>query len=325
MRHVSLPVSLRANPSESAPLLVSGTVAYDDILTPTDSGEHLLGGSASYAALAASHFTTVRIASIVGADFAAADRERFLAREIDTAALQTDTSGDTFFWRGRYHDNFNTRDTLETRLGVNAHPRAPLPAGHETTPYVLLANDAPAIQLDLLAQMRSPRLVAADSMNLWIETDLARLRHVISKIHLFIVNDSEAAQLTGERNPVRAGHALLSFGARAAIVKKGEHGTLLFHPDGLFALPAFPVTELRDSTGAGDSFAGALAASLAVMQREDFDAIKTAMLYATATASLSIEAFSCNKLEAASTTAEIEARSAFLREMTRLPSVRSSF
>jgi sugar/nucleoside kinase (ribokinase family) len=317
MRRVNLPAS-PANAREPAPLLVSGTVAYDDIITPHGSGERLLGGSASYAALAASYFAPARIAGIVGADFADKDRGRFHAREIDTAALQTDASGDTFFWRGRYHENYNARDTLETRLGVNARPRAALPAGYETTPRVLLANDAPALQLALLDQLRAPRFVVADTMNLWIDTARADLLRVIGRVNLFIVNDGEAVQLTGEHNLIRAGNALRALGARAAIVKKGEHGALLFHPEGLFALPAFPVTELRDPTGAGDSFAGALAAALAAMQREDFEALKIAMLHATAVASLTVEAFSCDRLESAGAD-EIEARAAYLREMTRLP------
>ncbi|MDR2844748.1 MAG: PfkB family carbohydrate kinase [Puniceicoccales bacterium] len=302
----------------SAPLLVSGTVAYDDIITPHGSGTRLLGGSASYAALAASYFTDTRLEGLVGADFLERDRERFRIHEVDTTGLRTAGTGDTFFWRGQYHENYNRRDTLETRLGVNAQPRPALPPGHATTPYVLLANDAPEFQLAVLDQLRSPRFVLADSMNYWIDTARDALLRVIARADLVVVNDSEAVQLSGESNLVLAARRLLEMGARALIVKKGEHGALLFHTGGLFALPAWPVTQLYDPTGAGDSFAGAFMGTLAALQRTDFAALKLAMLHATAVASLTVEAFSCDRLERAGAE-EIASRVAQLREMTRLP------
>jgi sugar/nucleoside kinase (ribokinase family) len=317
MQRIQLPPSLLNN-NTPAPLLVSGTVAYDDIFTPHGAATDILGGSASYAALAASYFTDVRIAGLVGTDFAEKDIHRLREHAIDTTGLRT-APGETFHWRGRYHENYNLRDTLETRLGVNALPRPALPPGHEATPFVLLANDAPALQLAVLDQLAAPRFVLADTMNLWIEIAHDELAGLIPRVDLLIINDGEAAQLSGEANLFNAAARIRdTAGARALIVKKGEHGALLFHPDGVFSLPAHPVTALHDPTGAGDSFAGALIGVLAAAGRVDFDALKLAMLYATAVASLTVEAFSCDRLETAGT-AEIEARVARLREMTRLP------
>lgn len=306
------------SPAPPAPLLITGSVAYDDIITPRGSGEKLLGGSAAYAALAASYFTDVRLVGVVGADFLEKDRERLRIHKIDTAGLHTDPSGATLFWRGKYQANYNRRDTLDIQLGVFARFRPELPPGYATTPFVMLANIAPALQLHVLDQVRAPRFVLADSMDLSIDTAREELLKVIARADLFVVNDSEAEHLTGESNVILAGRHLCALGPRAVIVKKGEHGALLFHPDGLFALPAWPVTELHDPTGAGDSFAGALIAVLAALQRTDFAALKLAMLYATAVASLTVEAFSCDRLETAGT-AEIEARAAQLRAMVHLP------
>ena len=314
MQRIQLPATSPA--TSPVPLLISGTVAYDDIVTPRSSASRLLGGSASYAALAASYFTEVRIAGLVGADFAAKDLHRLRAHDIDTTGLRVDSVGETFFWRGRYHENYNQRDTLETRLGVNTQVRPPLPAGYEATPFVLLANDAPALQLAILDQLTAPRFVVADTMNLWISTALDELKQVIRRVDLLILNDGEAAQLSGETNlHLAAPRIREAFNARTLIVKKGEHGAMLFHRDGLFVLPAYPVTELHDPTGAGDSFAGALIGYLAVSGQLTFAELKRAMVYATAVASLTVEAFSCDRLESAGIS-EIAARYALLQAIT---------
>jgi sugar/nucleoside kinase (ribokinase family) len=318
MPRLILPAASSAANTAAAALLVSGTVAYDDILTPRGSATRILGGSASYAALAASYFTDVRIAGLVGADFEKKDLLRLQAHSIDTAGLRVEPTGETFFWRGRYHENYNHRDTLETRLGVNTLRRPPLPPGHSDTPFILLANDAPALQLAVLDQLTAPRFVLADTMNLWIDTAREELQEIIRRVDLLIVNDGEAAQLSGESNLyLGAARIQREYGARTLIVKKGEHGALLFHPEGLFLLPAFPVTELRDPTGAGDSFAGALTGVLAALGRVDFEALKLAMLYATAVASLTVEAFSCDRLESAGVS-EIASRADYLRTITTL-------
>ncbi len=300
------------------PVIITGSVAYDDILTPHGSGTRILGGSAAYAALAASFFSDTKIVGIVGNDFAEKDRERLHSRKIDTAGLTKDESGPTFFWRGRYHENYNRRDTLALELGVFEKFEPKLPDALRDIPFVMLGNIAPVVQLRFLEQMRKPRFVLLDSMNFWIDNAKEDLLNIVKRADMFVANDTEAEELAGEKNIIVAGRKLLELGPKCVLVKKGEHGALLFHPDGLFALPAFPVTELRDPTGAGDSFAGALIGTLAALGRTDFDAMKTAMLYATVVASLTVEAFSCDRLEAAGV-AEIQSRVNELRKITRLP------
>jgi len=313
------PLAAASAASGSASVLVSGTIAYDDILTPSDSIKHALGGSGSYAALAASFFADTRLAGIVGSDFAVKDFERLKKRGIDTAGVNIVPAGETFFWRGKYHENYNSRDTLETRLGVNAHDRSPLPDAWRDSPFILLANDEPRLQHAVIAQLRAPRFILVDTMNLWIDTAQAELLRVTARADLFVVNDSEAQQLTGESNLIVAGRKMLKrTGARSVLVKKGEHGALLFHPEGMFAIPSYPVTALRDPTGAGDSFAGAFIGVLAALDRVDFAALRLAALYATAVASLTVESFSCDRLESAGI-AEIEKRADEIRDMTRIP------
>ncbi|MDR2513508.1 MAG: PfkB family carbohydrate kinase [Puniceicoccales bacterium] len=300
-----------------APLLVTGSIAYDDIETPRGNGENLLGGSASYASIAASYFTDVHIVGVVGTDFRGGDRTRLSARGIAMDGLHQDCSGQTFHWRGKYHENYNQRDTLDVSPGVFSGFLPTLPPACRTIPYVLLSNITPALQWHVLSQVQSPRFVLLDTMDLWIETAHADLLRILPRADILIVNDSEARSLGSDDNLIRAGQTLRQMGARAVIVKKGEHGALLFHPDGLFALPAHPVIELHDPTGAGDSFAGALAGTLAALQRTDFAACKLAMLYATALASLTVEAFSCDRLESAGI-AEIEERASNIRQMIAL-------
>lgn len=282
-----------------APLLVVGSVAFDDIETPFGQGRRILGGSASYASLAASYFAPVRLVGIVGHDFSAADRERFLRRGIDLTGLQTDLSGPTFFWAGRYHDNFNRRDTLATELNVFAQFRPELPPAWRQTPLVLLANIGTDLQHHVLDQVEGRPFVVADTMNLWINLMPDLLRRLLPRVHLLVLNEEEAAQFTGEPNPWLAGERLRAMGVPSVIVKMGSHGALLLHPEGRFALPAYPVTDVRDPTGAGDAFAGALAGYLAATGSTGLPALRQGMVYATAAASFTVEAFSCERLEAA--------------------------
>lgn len=312
-----MPAHIRfPTPASPAPLLVTGSIAYDDIITPRESAYNRLGGSAIYAAFAASRFTTAQLVGIVGADFAEDDRERLRAHQVDTTALETDPGGKTLHWHGKYHADYNQRDTLGTHLGVfgNYHPT--LPATHTDTPYVLLANIAPALQLHVLNQVHAPKFVLADTMNYWMDTARDALWQVIARAHLLLLNDTEATHLTGETNALCAGRRLLAHpnGPGALIVKKGEHGSLFFHRDGIFALPACPVENLRDPTGAGDTYAGALLGVIAACQRTDATTIKQAMIYATALSSLTLEDFSSTRLESA-TNAEINERVAQLRNM----------
>lgn len=289
------------------PMLVVGSVAYDNIITPHSQGERILGGSASYASLAGSFFTPTRLVGVVGNDFDPGHIERLRKRGVDLTGLQTDDSGPTFFWKGQYHENFNRRDTLEIQLNVFERFNPVLPSDYRSSPYVMLGNIGPDLQLAVLDQMEQKPFVIADTIDLWIEIKQQELLELIKRVDLFIINDSEATLLTGETNIIRAGEKLRTMGPASAIIKKGEHGAYLFHADGLFALPAYPVVELNDPTGAGDSFAGAFLGYLAAIDRHDFAAMKQAMTYATVVASLTVEAFSCDRLESAGI-AEIQSR-----------------
>lgn len=300
--------------TKPSPVLVVGSVAYDDVETPRATSGRVLGGSASFCALAASYFAPVRLVGVVGDDFRQADIARYESRGVCLRGLQRDTSGPTFYWRGKYHENFNRRDTLDIRLGVFEKFRPDLPEDYRDTPFVLLGNIAPALQSHVLDGARRPKLVVADSMDLWINIANDDLRALMKRVDVFIVNDSEAELLTGEKNAVKAGFALRAMGPKTVIVKKGEHGAILFHDEGLCALPAYPVDELHDPTGAGDSFAGAFIGYLAANDRTDFEAMRTALAYATVTASLTVEAFSCNRLETAGAN-EISRRFDALRKL----------
>lgn len=298
-------------------VVIVGSVAFDNIITPHARGEYLLGGSASYAAIAASYFAPARLVANVGKDFEEPFMQRFRQREICLKGLQVDLEGETFFWAGKYHENFDQRDTLETRLNVLEHFRPELPEDYKKTPYVLLANIGPDLQIHLLDEMDASTkpFVVADTMNLWIDIMRSKLMEMIARVDLLVLNDEESEMLTEERNVYKAGAALRKLGPKYVIVKKGSHGAILFGPDGqIFAMPAYPVEELKDPTGAGDSFAGALTGYLASVDASDFDTIKQAMVYATVTASYTVEAFSCDSLETAGREG-IDGRAARLRKI----------
>ena len=309
-----MPDLIPSDSTNPSPLLVVGSVAFDNVITPQAEQERILGGAASYCSFAASYYSQVRMVGVVGNDFGEADLDRLRARGIDLEGVQRDESGPTFFWKGKYHENFNRRDTLDIRLNVFENFRPDLPDSYKDSPYVLLGNIHPALQMHVLDQLSGNSFVLADTIDLWIETEREALLSLIQKVSLLVINDSEAEELTGESNVILAGHQLRKMGPESVIVKKGEHGAVLFHEDGLFALPAYPVTQLHDPTGAGDSFAGALIGRLASRNRSDFAAIKEAMLYATCTASLTVEAFGCDRLESAGK-AEIEDRVTALKQL----------
>lgn len=305
------------NQATSRPMLVIGSVAFDNVITPHGQSDRILGGSASYAALASSYYSDTRLVGVVGADFDPEFVQRFERRGIDIDGLQRDTSGKTFFWKGKYHENFASRDTVEIELGVFEKFRPELPGDYARTPYVLLGNIHPALNVHVADQLDPNAFTITDTIDLWIHTERPALLDLMKKIDCFVLNDEEVSLLTDEENMIHAGWKLLEMGPRMAIVKKGQHGAYLFHQEGLFAIPAYPVTELRDPTGAGDSFAGAFLGYLAATNRRDYAAIKQAMLYATATASLTCEAFGCDRIESAGAAA-IEARYQELIRMIRL-------
>jgi sugar/nucleoside kinase (ribokinase family) len=283
--------------------VVVGSVAFDNVITPHGSKEGILGGAASYCSFAASYFTQPRMVGVIGNDFGDEYLNRLKYRDIDLEGLQKDESGPTFFWKGKYHENFNRRDTLDIQLNVFEKFRPDLPKSYLDSQFVLLGNIHPALQMHVLDQLQGNPFVLADTIDLWIEIERKALLELIKRVSLFVINDSEAEELTEETNIILAGNKLRELGPETVIIKKGEHGAILFHEDGLFALPAYPVTELRDPTGAGDSFAGALIGRLASRNRTDFSAIKDAILYGTCAASLTVEAFGCDRLESAGASA----------------------
>ncbi len=243
-------------------ILVVGTVAFDSIETPHGSADHVLGGSASYFAVAASFFSPVKIVGVIGRDFPAEYMDLFSRRGIDLEGLRRN-EGATFHWRGRYHEDLNVRDTIELHLNVLSGFVPRLPESYRNAEYVFLGNIDPAMQIEVLNQLRQVRLVACDTMDHWIQGSAGELRKVLGRIEILIINDSEARLLSGEHNIVRAARAILKMGPKAVLIKRGEYGVLQFTDSSVFATPAYPLEEVFDPTGAGDSFAGGFLGQLA--------------------------------------------------------------
>jgi len=279
-------------------ILVVGSVAYDTVETPAEKRERQLGGSASFFSLAASHFAPVRAVGVVGEDFRQADLDLLSDHDVDVSGVVR-APGRTFHWSGRYHADLIERDTLATELGVFADFHPEIDPAWRATPYLFLANIHPSLQLHVLAAMQAPVLTVLDTMNLWIDTTRQALLEVLARVDVLLVNDSEAAMLTGERGMRRAAEAIQAKGPARVVVKKGEHGALFFGRDSILAVPAILLNEVVDPTGAGDSFAGGFVGSLARAgaRNTDDDALfRRAMLYGTAVASFCPEDFSVNGL-----------------------------
>ncbi|TMQ71571.1 MAG: sugar kinase, partial [Candidatus Eisenbacteria bacterium] len=262
---------------------------------PFGEADEALGGSASYFSFSASHFAPVRIVAVVGEDFPTEHREAFVRRGVDLSGLQS-AAGRTFRWRGEYAAELGHAHTLETQLNVFSSFHPALDDGHRGCPFVFLANIDPDLQLEVLEQMRRPRLTVSDTMNYWIARKPERVMEVIRRVDVALLNEEEARALSGETQLVRAAARLVEQGGKAVIVKKGEHGSLYRSDDELFMIPAFPVAGLQDPTGAGDSFAGGFMGWLARSGRLDVPAQRQAMAFGTAMASLAIEAFSPARL-----------------------------
>ncbi|MBM3883323.1 MAG: sugar kinase [Verrucomicrobia bacterium] len=271
-------------------VLVVGSTALDSIKTPRRAHPRLLGGSASHAAVAASFFAPVKLVGIVGGDFPKRYIELFRRHGIDLDGLQI-AAGRTFHWSGEYEVNMNHRRTLATELGVFERFLPVLPPTHRRTPYVLLANIAPALQHHVLDQMRRPRFVIADTMDLWLNTALEELLRLLARVDALVLNDSEARQLAGEDNLINAARRLHRLGPRYVIVKKGEHGSILSSRQGLFLCPAYPLAKVADPTGAGDSFVGGLVGYLASRGGAVDRHLRQAMLYGSVVASFGCEGF----------------------------------
>jgi sugar/nucleoside kinase (ribokinase family) len=276
-------------------LLVVGSIAFDSIETPNGSVDEALGGSATYFAIAASFFAPPRLVGVVGQDFPAQHRQMFADHGVDIAGLTT-LPGETFRWKGRYHQDMNTRDTLAIHLNVFAAFDPELPEHFRDSSHVFLANGTPALQAKVLSQVRRPQLVLADTMDLWINTQRNDLLALLPRLDGLLLNDSEAQLLTGEDNLVRAGQAVRRLGPKFVILKKGEHGAMLFSADGVFVMPAYPTEAVIDPTGAGDSFAGGVLGYLASDSSPPPGRLRRAMAYGTVVASFTVEGFGLDRL-----------------------------
>jgi sugar/nucleoside kinase (ribokinase family) len=288
-------------------LLVVGTVAFDSIETPTGTVDDVLGGSATYFAYGASFFTRPRLMAVVGEDFPESHRHLLAARQIDLAGLTTEKGGKTFRWKGRYHQDMNTRDTLEVHLNVLGTFDPRLPPQYRDSTHVFLANSSPQVQMKVLDQVQRPKLVMADTMDLWISTERDALNKLLPRLDGLLLNDSEARLLTDTDNLILAGERARKLGPKFVIIKKGEHGATLFSEDGVFMLPGFPTTEVIDPTGAGDSFAGGIMGYLDSDASPPPGRLRRAMAYGTVVASLTVEDFGLDRLKRADRP-EIEAR-----------------
>ncbi len=289
-------------------------MAFDDIETPAGRVKGVLGGAACYFALAASYFAEVRAVGVVGSDFPAEHLEFLRARGVDTEGIYR-AEGSTFRWGGRYHESLDDRDTLFTDLGVFEGFDPDLPPTYRDSEYVFLANIHPSLQLRVLEQARAPRFTAMDTMDFWIEGTRDELEQTLARVDGLVINDREARQLTAERNLVRAASVIRGLGPRIVIIKRGEHGALLFDQEGVFTAPAFPLREVQDPTGAGDSFAGGFVGALARDGELDGVSLRRAVIYGSVLASFCVERFSLERFRTL-TSAEIEERFAQFRSLT---------
>ena len=277
-------------------VLVVGTVTLDTVETPSRRVEDVLGGSGVYAAIAASFFgNTVQLVGVVGADFPQTYTDILQTHGIDLQGLERVEDGKSFRWGGRYTEDFNVRDTLFTELNVIEGFLPVLPDTYKDTPYLFLANNSPVSQLSVIEQMTHPKLVVCDTMDFWINEEREALEALLARVDVLILNDSEARLLTGDANLVRAAETILRYGPERVIVKKGEHGAISITESCYFNAPAYPIRQVADPTGAGDSFAGGMMGYLASVEDTSEEAIRSAMVYGAVVASFNIEDFSINR------------------------------
>lgn len=290
-------------------LLVVGTMAFDALETPFGKVDRIIGGSATYAAWAASNFVKpIKQVSIIGGDFPQEEIRALEARGVAFDGVEVVPDGKSFFWSGRYHMDMNTRDTLITDLNVLAQFNPVIPDSYQDSPFVMLGNLAPAVQISVLKQLKQrPKLVILDTMNFWMDVALDELKQVLGMVDLLMVNDSEARQLGGEYSIVKAAKKIQAMGPKYLIIKKGEHGALLFYEGKIFAAPALPLEDVFDPTGAGDTFAGGFIGYLARINDTSFESMKAAVIIGSAMASFCVEKFGPTRLKDV-TPAEIDAR-----------------
>jgi sugar/nucleoside kinase (ribokinase family) len=280
-------------------LVTVGTVAFDDIETPYGRAEKVVGGACTYIALAASHFVKpVRVVSVVGDDFPESVLTYMKSQGIDLEGLQIKPGEKSFFWAGKYHSDLNSRDTLDTQLNVLATFDPVLPESYRRPDVLMLGNLIPKVQMRVIEQLeRRPGLIVLDTMNFWMDTALEDLREVLHKVDILTINDEEAKQLSGEHSLVKAAKVIHDMGPKYLVIKKGEHGALLFHHGLIFYAPALPLAEVIDPTGAGDTFAGGFTGWLAKTGDYSFENLKRAVIYGSAMASFCVEKFSIERLK----------------------------
>jgi sugar/nucleoside kinase (ribokinase family) len=295
-------------------LLVVGSVALDSLETPFGQKEDALGGSATYFSTSASFFSPVQVVAVVGEDFPEGHLTFLKGRGIDLEGV-TREPGKTFRWKGKYGYQLNEAQTLDTQLNVFERFSPKLPESYRDAPYVFLGNIHPELQGQVLDQVRAPKLVAADTMNFWIQGSRDSLLKTLKRVNLLFVNDAEARQLAGEHNVVKAARAILSMGPTRVVIKRGEYGALLFDRDHIFACPAYPLAEVFDPTGAGDTFAGGFMGTVATVGNLNPETLRRAMVTGSVMASFTVERFSLERLREV-TRPEIHARFADFKQLT---------
>ncbi|MDE3236468.1 MAG: bifunctional hydroxymethylpyrimidine kinase/phosphomethylpyrimidine kinase [Bacteroidota bacterium] len=278
-------------------LLVVGSMAFDAIETPFGKSDKIVGGAATYIAWCASNFTSVNQISVVGGDFPQEELDALTARNVSLEGVQIKKDEKSFFWAGRYHLDMNTRDTLATELNVLGSFEPVVPESYQNCEFLMLGNLAPAVQLSVIEQLKQkPKLIVMDTMNFWMNVAMEDLKKVLQKVDVLLVNDSEARELSGDYSLVRAAKSIMAMGPKYLIIKKGEHGALLFYDDKVFFAPALPLEEVFDPTGAGDTFAGGFIGHLAKTKDISFENMKTAIIVGSAMASFCVEKFGTERL-----------------------------
>lgn len=279
-------------------IVTVGTVAFDAIETPFGKTDKIVGGAATYIAWAASYFTSdINMVSVIGDDFDMDELRKLEARGVDTKGIDIKDGQKSFFWSGKYHMDMNSRDTLATELNVLMEFNPILPKDYQNHDILMLGNIDPTLQLSVIRQMERPKLVVMDTMNFWMDTTPEQLNEVIKEVDVLTINDAEARQLSGEYSLVRAAKKILTMGPKFLVIKKGEHGALLFHENHVFFAPALPLEEVFDPTGAGDTFAGGFVGWIARTKDISFNNMKRAIIYGSAMASFCVEKFGTERLQ----------------------------
>ena len=300
-------------------ILVVGSVAYDTVETPFGKAERVLGGSASFFSVAASFFTSVNLVGVVGSDFGDKQLTAFAGRPIDLAGLER-AEGLTFHWQGKYSYDLNSRETIRTDLNVFEFFTPKIPAAYKRSRHVFLGNIDPVLQREVLEQVERPRLVACDTMNFWISGKPRELKETLARVDVLLVNDAEARELSGEWNIVKAARAIRALGPRTLVVKKGEHGVLMFSDHGSFAAPAYLLESVFDPTGAGDTFAGGFLGYLAGSENLEEGTLRRAVIMGSTLASFCVEAFSLDRLLALKRD-EIDERFRLFKRLTHFEAI----